>query len=176
MPVIVYDTREHPEAIARILKYLTGHGYETVRRKLDVGDWVLEGFEKTVIDRKRTLNELATNLCSADKGRFYREVRRAHEAGIHLIILCEHGKGIQCMEDVKGWINERGKVTGKQLYGAMLKCHMAYGVEFLFCARRETGKRIAEILEGNANGGQESKEENVQDSIQHGVSVAAGQL
>ena len=165
MPVIVYDTREHPEAIARILKYLSAQGYDTVRRKLDVGDWLLEGQDKTVIDRKRTLNELATNLCSADKGRFYREVRRAHEAGIHLYILCEHGKGIGCMEDVKGWINERGKVTGKQLYGAMLKCHMAYGVEFLFCGRRDTGRRIKEILEDAANGGHGEAEDPIQGDV-----------
>ena len=149
---IIYDTREHPSAIARTLKTLERAGVTTIRRKLDVGDWMLDGHPEIVIDRKRSLNELCTNLCSPDKGRFYREVRRAHAAGIHLFILCEHGAKITCMEDVKGWTNTRGRVTGRQLYEAMLRCHMAYGVEFLFCAKSRTGHKIMEILEDNCHG------------------------
>lgn len=149
---IIYDTREHPGAIAGTLKTLERAGVTTIRRKLDVGDWMLEGYPEIVIDRKRSLNELCTNLCSPDKGRFYREVRRAHAAGIHLFILCEHGAKITCMEDVKGWTNTRGKVTGRQLYDAMLRCHMAYGVEFLFCPKSRTGYKIIEILEANCHG------------------------
>lgn len=145
---IIYDTREKPAAIAGILRTLDALDVPVRRQKLDVGDWMLEGKPQTVVDRKRCLNELCTNLCSRDKARFYREVRRAHAAGIHLFILCEHGHNIKSLEDVKQWINERGKVTGRQLYDAMLRCHIAYGVEFLFCDRRHTGRKILEILEG----------------------------
>lgn len=145
---IIYDTREKPAAIAGILRTMDALDVPVRRQKLDVGDWMLEGHPEIVIDRKRNLNELCTNLCSRDKARFYREVRRAHAAGIHLFILCEHGHNIKTLEDVKQWINERGKVTGRQLYDAMLRCHIAYGVEFLFCDRRHTGRRILEILEG----------------------------
>ena len=69
-------------------------------RKLDVGDYMLEG-GKITIDRKENLDELAKNLTNArDHARFMKEVRRAREQGLKLIVLCEHGGQIKSIPDV----------------------------------------------------------------------------
>jgi len=98
------------------------------------------------IDRKRNLGELLTNLCSKDDSRFWREVRRSKEQKIKMIVLCEHGGKIKSIRDVASWKSKYSRVTGKQLMEEIYKVHIAYGVEFLFCDKRSTGKRILELL------------------------------
>lgn len=144
------DSREKPQAIKGIIFYLNRHGIEWEKRKLDTGDYMLDGQPDLVIDRKQSLGELAHNLLSQDRGRFYREVRRARQSGIRLIILCEHG-GIQSIKDVKQWEPKYGKVTGKALADAIFKLEIGYGVPVLYCDKRSTGKRIVEILTRGVN-------------------------
>ena len=86
---ILTDTREKPQAIKNILAYFDRHGILWEKRKLDIGDYMMEGRPGLVIDRKQSLGELCVNMCSGDVSRFYREVRRAHDSGVRLIILCE---------------------------------------------------------------------------------------
>ena len=117
---------------------------------------MLEGKPNLIIDRKQSLSELAHNLLSADRARFFREIRRARETGIKLIILCEHGPDVKTYADVKNWKPKFGKVTGKALADAIFRLEMAYGVPVYYCGKRSTGKRIVEILskedaDGNEN-------------------------
>lgn len=142
--MIICDTREQKNE--HILKYFDKHKIQYQVKALDTADYMRLDNPFLRIDRKQNLSELARNLLSSDKGRFYREIRRARENKIHMIILCEHGKGITSIEDVAKWENPYGKVTGRTLREAIYKCAIAYGVEFLFCNRRQTGKRIKEIL------------------------------
>ena len=145
MDRILIDTREHADAIAGIIAYFDKHGIEWERVALKTGDYMLEGREKRVVDRKQNLGELAHNLLSPDRSRFYREIRRARAQGIELIILCEHG-GIHCLNDVKQWVPKYGKVTGRALADAIARLEIGYGVPVLFCDKRSTGRRILEIL------------------------------
>jgi hypothetical protein len=46
-------------------------------------------------------------------------------------------------------------MTGRELAERMYRVHIAYGVEFLFCDKRSTGRRIIEILSEENNGGKE---------------------
>ena len=82
----------------------------------------------------------------ADKSRFWREVRRAREQGIKLIVLCEHGGKIKTIKDIAGWSSPYSPVSGRALMDEIYKCHISYGVEFLFCSKKSTGKRIVELL------------------------------
>ncbi|UKI16723.1 MAG: ERCC4 domain-containing protein [Ruminococcus sp.] len=92
--MIICDSREKKNA--HILQYFDRNGIAYKVRKMDVADYQTEGRDTLVIDRKQNLDELATNLTNPqDKGRFWREVRRAYSSGIKMIVLCEHGKGIK---------------------------------------------------------------------------------
>ena len=54
-----------------------------------------------------------------------------------------------------GWKNPRLKVSplavsGERLFRIMKQMELTYGIEWQFCDKRQTGKRIIEILEGQA--------------------------
>lgn len=142
------DTREKPQAIRSILAYFDRHGIEWEKTALKTGDYMLDGQPELIVDRKQSLGELSQNLLSHDRARFYREIRRAREDGIRLIILCEHGPDVKTFADVKNWKPKYGKVTGKALADAIFRLEIGYGVPVYYCAKQSTGKRIVEILSG----------------------------
>lgn len=140
----IFDSRERKND--HIKAYFDRHGIPYKVEKLDVGDYMVEG-GKVSVDRKQNLGELSTNLTSRDDhARFWREVRRAKECGIKLIVLCEHGGKVHTIQDVAGWHSKYSTVSGRALMEEIYKCHISYGVEFLFCDKRSTGRRIVELL------------------------------
>lgn len=142
--MIVCDTREKKNE--HILRYLDFWNIPYRVEKLDTGDYLDDVRPNVVIDRKQNLAELCGNLFSDDKGRFWREVRRAKTDRIRLIFLIEQGGKFKTLQDVPQWKSRFTKITGYQLYNEMCRCHIAYGVEFWFCDKRSTGKKIVEIL------------------------------
>lgn len=142
----IFDSREKKNE--HIKSYFDRNLIPHKTEKLEVGDYMVEG-GCVSIDRKRNLNELATNLMNReDHARFWREVRRAKEQGIKLIVLCEHGGKIKSIEDVAQWKSKYTAVSGRALMEEIYKCHISYGVDFLFCDKRSTGRRIVELLGG----------------------------
>ena len=145
---IVVDTREKKNS--HILKYFVVHDVDYEERKLDVADYQIEGKNDIAVDRKQNLDELARNLMNrADHSRFWKEVRRAKEQGIRMIILCEHGGHIKSIPDVAGWHSKYSPVSGRVLMEEIYRVHISYGVDFIFCSKRSTGKRILELLGWN---------------------------
>ena len=142
--MIICDTRE--KANEKILRYFDQNSIDYSVQKLDTGDYMLDSNRHLTIDRKKDLGELSFNLFSADKSRFWREIRRAKDNDIKMIILCEHGGRIKSMEDVAGFKNKYSKVSGRTLMERIYSVHIAYGIDFLFCDKRSTGKRIIELL------------------------------
>lgn len=146
--IIQIDTREKARAIQQIKEEFKRHGIETITSKLYVGDYARIDNMTTVIDRKQNLNELAGNIIEK---RFHVEIQRAHEHGIKIIFLIEHGRKVKDLIDVLFWTNPRIKesprcISGEHLYKAMTTLSERYGVEWEFCTKAETGKRIIEIL------------------------------
>lgn len=114
----------------------------------EVSDLLLKEI-KTSVDTKQDLEELNRNLMNkSDHSRFWKEVRKANENGIKLIILCEHGGQIKSIPDVAKWHSKYSLVTGRTLMEEIYRVHIAYGIDFVFCDKRNTGKRIIELLEG----------------------------
>ena len=142
--MIICDTREKKNQ--HILDYFRKHGIEYSVLKLDTGDYMDSSRKDLTIDRKRSLDEICGNLFSPDRSRFWREVRRSKEERIKMIVLIEHGGTIKSLNDVPKWKSKYSKVSGYSLYNEMCRCHIAYDVEFLFCDKRSTGRRIVEIL------------------------------
>lgn len=163
--VIQVDSREHKKEYERICKQFDDMGIKHFRSKLYCGDYQSLDNAKLCIDRKKDLQELCGNVCQQHE-RFKSELIRAREAGIQLIILCEHGPDIKSIEDVYFWKNPRkhrviwrtinGKrtptvisekaVDGNQLYKSLCTIQDRYGVKIEFCNKEETGKKIVELL------------------------------
>lgn len=148
--VIQIDSREHKWELARIQRQLTAAGCKTIVSKLYVGDYQSLDNPRLVIDRKKDLLELCGNVCQQHE-RFQKELVRAMDAGIQIIILCEHGEEIKCLEDVYFWDNPRLKespkaTTGESLYKSLMTIKNRYNVRFEFCTKKETGNKIMELL------------------------------
>lgn len=159
--MIQIDSREHQKVIDGIKKAFDAAGEKWFVSKLYVGDYMNYDNPRLVVDRKQNLSELCGNVCQQHE-RFRSEIIRANEAGIKLVFLCEHGKGIEKLDDVLWWENPRAKkrvkkngiwieqeqkvIHGDTLYKILCTMQRKYGVEFLFCDKKNTGKRIIEIL------------------------------
>lgn len=149
--MLICDSREHwtheRSRDKRLKTYFERHGIMYRVETLNVGDYMLEGGSVS-IDRKSGLDELAKNLTNkADHARFMREVRRAFDAGIRLVILVEQ-RGIKGTQDLLKWRSKHSGVTGTALVREMFRLEMAYRVKFEFCDPMQTGRRIMEILTG----------------------------
>ena len=159
------DSREKARAIRKILKAFDEAEVKYFSSKLLVGDYMNLDNPRLVIERKQNLQELCGNVCQQHE-RFRRELLKAIDAGINLIILVEHGSDIKSLEDVYFWKNPRkheiiwktvnGKrvktvasakaIDGDQLYKSLYTIRDRYNVRFEFCNKNETGQKIIELL------------------------------
>ena len=164
--VIQCDTREHANEWERIRGQFDRLGVDYIRSKLWVGDYMNLDNPRLVIDRKKDLQELVGNVTGQHE-RFTRELTRAMEKGIHLIILCEHVEDIPELTDVYFWDKPRLHITdwaivegkpckvpkypkatkGESLYKSLVTIRDKYNVEFMFCDKSDTGYEIMKILE-----------------------------
>ena len=161
------DSREKPRAIQRILAEFDRQGVNYFVSKLPVGDYMNMDNPRLIVDRKQNLLEVCNNVCQ-DHERFRAELIRAKEIGIKLVVLVEHGEGIESLSDVYFWHNPRldmydwviqdghpakvpkyPKATeGSSLYRSLITMRDKYGVSFAFCNQSETGCVIARLLGG----------------------------
>ena len=143
--IIYCDTRQKNGKHTVKHNQMRSLGYELIPKALDVGDYMIEGNDAISVDTKQDLTEVYSNIFN-DKSRFMKEVRRAYYSRVKLYVLIEHGGPIKKLEDVCAWRPKYGYRSGREAMERMMKIHMAYGAEFLFCDKRVTGKRIVEIL------------------------------
>lgn len=144
--MLIVDTRE--KKWQHIQDFFEANGIDYQMRKLDVGDYYNTENPRVVIDRKADLQEVCSNLQNGKENihRFINECRRARADGFRFIVLVE-GTSCKTIVDVKAWKSKYTKHTGQWLYREMLRLFYAYGVEWMFCKRNETAKKILEILE-----------------------------
>lgn len=152
---IIADTREHADQWERIRQGFDAAGVQYVRSKLLVGDYQALENPLLVIDRKHNLAEVAGNF--TEKKRFENEMQLAKKLGVKIVFLIEHGGKIRSLEDVMDWQNPRLKasplaISGVRIYRKMVAFANFYGVEWAFCDKRHTAKRIVEILEEGQHG------------------------
>lgn len=151
--IIQIDTREKARAITKIVAYFDEKGIKHISSKLYVGDYMNLSNPKIIIDRKQNLLEMVSNVCQ-DRKRYVNEIKKACEAEIKLIFLIEHSKNIKSFEDVRLWVNPRLKnspmaISGERLYKILSMLKSTYDVDFVFCQKDETGKKIIELLGGD---------------------------
>lgn len=165
--IIQIDSREKAKAITKILKTFDDEKVDYFVSKLYVGDYMNFDNPRLIVDRKQNLSELCSNVCQQHE-RFRSEIIRANEHGIKIIFLVEHGNGVKKLEDVVWWNNPRSvkrvkdarrhwenvptkAMQGDTLYKVLSTMQRKYDIQFEFCEKKDTGKRIIELLEGGGN-------------------------
>lgn len=145
--MIIVDSRE--KKWEHIQKYFDKKYIEYVfPQKLDVGDYYNTENPNVVIDRKANLQEVCTNLSrGGDKIiRFAKECKRAREKQLRFIVLIE-GTNCKSVTDLHEWKSKYSKHNGKWLIDRMFQLTVSYQVEWIFCKKNETPKKILELLE-----------------------------
>jgi len=133
------------------------------------------GTYSVAVDTKENIGEIINNICGKAHGRFRDECILARNNGVQLYILVENEDGVNCIADLENWQNPRlyrynkikfmhdlGKwshvklpkappTSGGVLAKAMKTMEKEYGVRFLFCTPKEAGKKVVDLLEGDAD-------------------------
>lgn len=119
---------------------------ETVSKKLETGDYSIEGLEdKFTIDRKACVAEIANNI-GIDKKRFEAELERMLKIK-YTFLICEfsiddvlkYPLGSNIPKSQIGKVRINGKFILKTLYGYRDK----YGIQIEFCGNREKAEAKA---------------------------------
>lgn len=154
--MLLVDSREKARAIKNILKEFEGKGVPYSVTKLFIGDYQDYGNPFLIIDRKQSIQELVAN-CTRDHDRFKRELERAKAVGARLIILVEQNRykdrdkwiHVEGIEDIMLWSSPHTTIVGEKVYRVLRAWMAKYDIDVQFCDKRQTGKKILEIIYGN---------------------------
>lgn len=154
--MILIDTREKPKAIKGIIEYFDRCDITYDRTKLYFGDYMDYQNPALVIDRKQNIAELAKN-CTSEHKRFRDELKRAKAAGATIVLLVEEnafevdGKiiHVDCADDLMKWSFPYTTIKGETVFRIISSWMAKYPLHIEFCDKRETGRRILEILYRN---------------------------
>ena len=150
---IIIDSREKPKAIGKILDHFDKSGIEYEVSKLLFGDYMDWNRPGIVVDRKQNIAELAKN-CTFEHERFRREMEKVQKAGATLVVLVEQNRykdrdswvEVNSIEDLLRWSSPHTMVRGEKVYRVLASWTAKYPLRVEFCDKRQTGRRIVEIL------------------------------
>ena len=158
--VIVEDSRNQIGKHKNINAYLESVGVRVLRSKMIVGDYTLPADQRICIDTKKDMVEVSQNIFQ-DHKRFKAECQLAKDCGIHLVVLIEDNT-VANWDELLKWVSpqpNRSALTpnGERCYKVMKAMEYSYGVEFQFCKKNDTGKRILQILTEGKDGNTETE-------------------
>ncbi len=151
--IIQIDSRE--KGNKEILDYFNEVEQKYIVSKMYAGDYQDVNSVKVLIDKKDSLVEIAGNLCRAlEHNRIKREIAKACDIGCERFIFLIADNKIEDVSQVNEWkvpTRRDGslytKVRPEILQKIMETMQEKYGVEFVFCKKKDMGKKIVEILE-----------------------------
>lgn len=156
--IVEIDTREKPQAIKGIIAEFDKQGIKHISTKLYVGDYRCIDNPLYIIDRKHNIAELASNATHGHD-RFKRELLRLDGIGGKMVVLVEQNRfkdvsgewvTVKDIVDLLGWKNPYGTIDGITVYKVLSAWEHKHNVEFKFCNRSQTGKRIIDLLRGES--------------------------
>ena len=146
--IIEMDTRNQVDNY--VTDYLDKQNIKWIRNKLYSGDVKLLNDTKVIIDLKKDINEIASNLCrTTEHERLKREVQRAKDIGCERFIFMVKVKDITCVDEIINWKSKYSKVKPETLIKIIKTFSERYGVEFMFYKKNEIAPKIVELLTDN---------------------------
>ena len=146
--IIEMDTRNQVDNY--VTDYLDKQNIKWIRNKLYSGDVKLLNDTKVIIDLKKDINEIASNLCrTTEHERLKREIQRAKDIGCERFIFMVKVKDITCVDEIIKWKSKYSKVKPETLIKIIKTFSERYGVEFMFYKKNEIAPKIIELLTNN---------------------------
>lgn len=189
----------HYESNLRKHNALKKMGHEVIKLPLPVADYVLVnpeieeiiqrakkrntavkkmdllGTYSIAVDTKKSLVEVAGNICSKSHERTADDLLRAKKHGIQIFWLIENNEGVENLRDLfakgktpvceHGWKNIKGEHKWVVTYTTKVPCitlakslyrmetEGKYPIKFIFCKPKDAASKIVEILTGGGQYG-----------------------
>lgn len=149
--IIQTDTRE--KGNDTILYQLEAMGHKTFQSKVYCGDYINYHNPRTIVERKKDLREIATNV-TTKRATFYDELEKLRYIESNMVILITQdkidGHKINSLEDVMLWKPKKGQgtVSGMRIYKELALIEHNYPVKVKFCSKQNAAKEIVRILGG----------------------------
>lgn len=161
MQPLLCDTRQQRGKHNFKNQYFKRYGIPIIAVALKFGDYQRKG-SNIAIDTKKDVQELAQNL-GKDHKRFKREIIKANEAGYVLVVLIEERPEYNDRRRLSSWTNYVCKrcglcdddkcrrfryhpIKGETIAKIITTLENKHFVRFEFTNKRETPKRILELL------------------------------
>ena len=137
--VIIVDTREQ-------IPWEFGY-HDTAKRKLDTGDYSIEGFENILaVERKRSVSELATNLSEKRfKDVLTRLSKIKHPYMVFEFSLDEVYK-FPVGSDIPKKLWDKLKISGNYIIKRLIEIQLEYGIQVVFCDDPSNAERFTASL------------------------------
>lgn len=162
--LVFCDTRQQRGKHNHVNAWMAEHGVRAVSMMLETGDYSAPG-SNVLVDTKKDVQEVAGNV-GRDHARFVRECDRARDSGYRLIVLVEERPEYNDRDKLFRWVpytcrrcrkcnplrsNGCTRYRAKPMCGPAV-ARIIHGIEenhavrFEFCRKRDTARRICEIL------------------------------
>lgn len=133
---IIVDTREQ-------LPWEFGF-HTTSKKKLDTGDYSMEGFESILtIERKKSVSEIANNITES---RFKNELERMSKIPHSFIIMEFNLQDIYSFpigSDIPKKMWDKIKISGNFIMKYLIQAQLNYNIHILFCGDAENAEKTA---------------------------------
>lgn len=121
--------------------------HNTAKRKLDTGDYSMEGFESLfTIERKRSVSEIANNL---SESRFKDVLERLGKIPHSFMIMefsLEEVYQFPIGSDVPKKMWDKLRISGNYIVKCLIEAQLNYNIHVLFCDDAENAERVAVSL------------------------------
>lgn len=121
--------------------------HNTAKRKLDTGDYSMEGFESLfTIERKRSVSEIANNL---SESRFKDVLERLGQIPHSFMIMefsIDEVYQFPVGSDVPKKMWDKLRISGNYIVKCLLEAQLNYNIHVLFCDDAENAERVAVSL------------------------------
>lgn len=149
---IIIDTRE--QRTPRLHRRVQAMGVPVERATLAFGDYTynldISGRKlydtsgtispKCIIERKMDIDELAACL-GKSRRRFEAEMRKAHDYGSRIYLLCEDGSWDKILS-----ADYRSRFNANALFSSLAAWQVRYDLQIVFCSQVNSGRVIRELL------------------------------
>jgi hypothetical protein len=134
--IVVIDTREQ-------MPWEFGF-HTTSKRKLDTGDYSIEGLEDVLaIERKRSVSEIANNLSESRLKDVLERLSKIKHSFILLEFSLDDVYQFPVGSDIPKRLWDKLKISGNYIIKRFIEMQMKYGVHILFCGNSENAERMA---------------------------------
>lgn len=133
---IIIDTREQ-------MPWEFGF-HNTSKRKLDTGDYSIEGYESLfTIERKKSVSEIANNISESR----FRDVLERMSKIPHSFILMEFNLdeiySFPVGSDVPKKMWDKLKISGNYIMKYLIEAQLKYNIHILFCGDPSNAEKVA---------------------------------